>query len=85
MYCDLGQGPVMGGPLVNSSKIVVNLTEYLVLGPVLAFPADLVDRCVVLQRNCGVSLHPELQIKSWASPASDAQDVRDATNNFCWC
>ena len=33
MYCDLGQGPVKGGPLVNSSEEVVYLPEFLVLCP----------------------------------------------------
>ena len=33
MYCDLGQGRVKGGPLVNFSEVVVHLPEYLVLRP----------------------------------------------------
>ena len=33
MYWDLGQGPVKGGPLVNSSEVVDYLPEYLVLRP----------------------------------------------------
>ena len=33
MNCDLGQGLVKGGPLVNFSEVVVHLPEYLVLRP----------------------------------------------------
>ena len=33
MYCDLGQGLVKWGRLVNFSEVVVHLPEYLVLGP----------------------------------------------------
>ena len=33
MYCDLGQGLVKWGRLVNSSEVVVYLPEYLVLRP----------------------------------------------------
>ena len=33
MNCDLGQGLVKGGPLVNFSVVVVHLPEYLVLRP----------------------------------------------------
>ena len=64
-------------PVADSKKMDANCHSRLVL------PQDLVDGCFASQRNRGVSLHPERQFTSWASPASDAQDAQDATNNFC--
>ena len=66
MYCDLGQGLVKGGPLVNFSGGVVHLPEYLVLRPsaswrflniwwvgALRHNASEVEACIQ-----NVSLHP---------------------------
>ena len=71
---------------MNFSEVVLYLPEDLVVRPGASFlvlPEDWVGRCFASQRNRGVSLHPECEFTSWASPASDAQDAQDATNNFC--
>ena len=66
MYCDLGQGPGKGGPLVNFSEAVVYLPEYLVLRPSASWRFLKIwwGRCVASQRNHGVRLLPERQFTS---------------------
>ena len=66
MYCDQGQGPGKGGPVVNFSEAVVYFPEYLVLRPGTSWSFLQIwwGRWVAFQRNHGVRLLPEHQFTS---------------------
>ena len=84
MDCNLGQGPVKEGPLVNFSEVVVHLPEYLVLRPATSWRLLKIWWVGALRHNATeVSLYSECQFPSWGSQTSDAEHAQDATNNFC--